>query len=143
MKRPTGASDDVISPVVQLMKCIYGSPQAFDDHLLSALLSIRFTRCVADSEVFILQGDCKKVILVKHDDDCLLAGTKGSSLIDFVSTSLAKVYHLTKAIEPTNFVGLAISRDRSNQSITIKQPNYIATLIDRFSIPTSSANYPM
>ena len=50
---------------------------------------------------------------------------------------------MTTSIEPANFVGLAITRDRANKSITITQPNYVNTLIDRFSIPTSSAKYPM
>ena len=90
--------------------------------------------------VFILHRDDEKVILVKHVDDCLLAATKGSSLLDFVSKSLSKVYTLTTSIEPTNFVGLAIISP--NKSLTITQSNYAATLIDRFSITTSSAKYP-
>ena len=80
---------------------------------------------------------------MKHVDDCLLVGTKGSTLIDFVSASLSKTYSLTTSIEPTNFVGLAITRDRPNKSLTITQPNYVATFLDRFSVPTSSAKYPM
>ena len=146
LKRPSGASDDIMPHVVQLVKCLYGLPQAskyFDDHLSSTLLSIGFTRYVADSEVFILRCGDEKVILVKHVDDCLLAATKGSSLLDFVSKSLSKVYTLTTSIEPTNFVGLAITRDRPKKSLTITQPNYVVTLIDRFSVPTSSAKYPM
>ena len=50
---------------------------------------------------------------------------------------------MTTSIEPTNFVGLSISRDRSSRSISISQPNYVASLIDKFSVPTSSAKYPM
>ena len=111
-----------------------------DDHLSSTLLSIGFTWCVSDSEVFILRRDDEKVLLVKHIDDCLLAATKVSSLLDFVSESL---YTVTTSIEPTNFVGLAITRDRPNKSLTIIQPNYVATLLDRFSVPISSAKYPM
>ena len=53
------------------------------------------------------------------------------------------MYSLTTHIEPNNFVGLTISRDRLKIFITISQPNYVATLIDRFSIPTSLAKYPM
>ena len=146
LKRPSGTSDDISPPVVQLVKCIYELPQAFkyfDYHLSSTLLLIGFTRCITGSEVFILKRDSEKVILVKHADDCLLAGSKDSSLIDFVSISLAKVYQSTKTVELNNFVGPDISRDRSNRSITINQPNYVATLIDRFLIPTSSDKYPM
>ena len=40
-------------------------------------------------------------------------------------------------------MGHAITRDRPKKSLAITQPNYVATLIDRFSVPTSSAKYPM
>ena len=97
-------------------------PSIFDDHLSSTLLSIGFTRCIADSEVFILRRGDEKVILVKHVDDCLLAGIKGSPLIDFVSSSLSKAYSLTTHVEPTNFVGHAISRDRLKKLSQLLSP---------------------
>ena len=93
-------------------------------------MSIDFT----DSEVFFLQLDREKVILVKHVDDCLLAGSKSSSLLDFVSISFV-VYHSTTTI--------ILFFYRSKRSLTINQPNYLATLIDRFSVPPSTAKYPM
>ena len=40
-------------------------------------------------------------------------------------------------------MGIAITRDRPNKSLTITQPNYVATLIDRFYVPISSAKYPI
>ena len=63
--------------------------------------------------------------------------------MDFVSSELSKVYSMTTSVEPTNFVGLFISRDRPNHSITISQPNYVASIINKFSVPSSSAKYPM
>ena len=59
------------------------------------------------------------LIFLKHVDDCLLAATRGSKLLEFVSDELKKSYSLTTYIEPTNFVGLAISRDRQHKSIAI------------------------
>ena len=64
LKHPSGTTDDIMPPVVQLIKCLYGLPQAskyFDDHLSATLLSIGFTRCVADSEVFFLRRGGDKV----------------------------------------------------------------------------------
>ena len=69
-----------------------------------------------------------------------LQGQKAPPSSTFTA-SLTKVYQLTTSIDPNNFVGLAISRDRSNRSIIINQLNYVATLIDRFSIRKSSAKY--
>ena len=93
LKRPAGANDEVMPPIFQLVKCIYGLPQAskyFDNHLSSTLLSIGFTRCIADSEVFLLQRGTDKVILIKYVDNLLLAGTKGTSLLRVVSLALEK-----------------------------------------------------
>ena len=46
-------------------------------------------------------------------------------------------------MEPTNFVGLAISRDRNAKSINISQPHFIGKLIDLYSIPSATIKYPM
>ena len=100
-------------------------------------------RLISDSEVFTLTRGSEQVILTKHVDDILLAATRGTSLLDFVSSELSKVYSMTTSVEPTNFVGLFISRDRPNHSITISQPNYVASIINKFSVPSSSAKYPM
>ena len=115
----------------------------FDEHLSSVRLKIGFKRLISDSEVFTLTRGSERVILTKHVDDILLAGTRGTNLLSFVSAESSKIYTMTTSIEPSNFVGLSISRDRSARSITISQPNYTASLIDKFSAPSSSAKYPM
>ena len=71
-----------------------------------------FTRCISDSEVLVLSRGGEQIILSKHIDDCLLAATRGSKLLKFVESELQKSYQLTTNIEPTNFVGLAISQNR-------------------------------
>ena len=132
--------------IVQLKKCLYGLPQAskyFDDHLSSRVITMGFTRLISDADVFLLECDGEKVILSKHENDCLLAGTRGTSLLSYVSTELEKSYTLTTTIEPTNFVGLVITSDRTNKSITITQPNYVAKLIDLYSAPVTTAKHPM
>ena len=76
-------------------------------------------------------------------DDILLAGPKKSELIPVISAELAKVYTLTTDFEPKIFVGLVITRNRTSRSLTITQPHYVESLINKFSIPSSSAKYPM
>ena len=136
LRRPNGADDNIMPAIVKLQKCLYGLPQAskyFDDHLSTVLLSIGLTRLITDSEVFVLSRDDEQVILTKHVDDILLAGTRGIKLLSFVS----KIYNLTTTIEPKTFVGLFISRDRSSRSLTITLPNYTNTIIEKFSVPSS------
>ena len=102
-----------------------------------------FVRCISDAEVFTLSRGGQQVILLKHVDDCLLAATRGSDLLAHVSSELSKSYSLTTSIEPTNFVGFVISRDRAKHSLTISQPHFVGNLIDMYSIPSSTAKYPM
>ena len=73
----------------------------------------------------------------------MLAATRGSKLLTFVELELKKSYQLTTTVEPGNFVGMAISRDRSNKSITITQPHFVSKILDLYSAPTSAAKYPM
>ena len=83
------------------------------------------------------------VVESRYGDDCLLAATRGIKLLELVSVELKKSYSLTTSIEPTNFVGLAISHDRQHKSITISQPHFAGKLIDLYSVPSSTAKYSM
>ena len=146
LRRPKGATDKYMPPIVELLKCIYGLPQAakyFDEHVTERLLSMGFKRCISDSQLFVLTKDGETLYLLKHVDDFICGAPKGSSLLAFVAAELGKSYTLTSHKEPTNFVGLAISRDRPNRKITLTQPSYVATLQERFPIAPTSPMYPM
>ena len=60
-----------------------------------------------------------------------------------MSSELEKSYSLITSVEPTNSVGLAISRDKPNRSITISQPHFVGKIVDLYSAPSSSARYPI
>ena len=83
------------------------------------------------------------MILSKHVGDCLLTATRGSNFLSFVSTEVEKSYTLTTNIEPTNFVGMTIHRDHPNRSITISQPHFVGKILYLYSVPSSTAQYPM
>jgi hypothetical protein len=102
-----------------------------------------FTRCISDNQLFVLRRRDDFVYLLKHVDDCLLAGPKGSVLLKTVGEDLSKSYTITTDTDPTNFVGLAITRNRPNRKITLRQPHYINTLAQRFQIKPSTPSYPM
>jgi len=102
-----------------------------------------FTRCISDNQLFVLRKDSQLVYLLKHVDDLMLAAPKGSNLLSFVETELSKSYKLTTSLNPENFVGLAIFRDRKNHKITLTQPSYVAKLDERFQTKNTSPTYPM
>ena len=81
LRRPKGATDDQMPPIVELLKCIYGLPQAskyFDEHISERLLKIGFRRCVSDNQLFIMNVDGVYVYLLKHVDDMMVAAPKDS-----------------------------------------------------------------
>ena len=132
--------------IVKLQKCLYGLPQAskyFDEHFSSVLFSLGFKRCISDAQLFILRRGKDFVYLLKHVDDIILASPRASVLRTEVSASLESKYTLTTDYTPSNFVGLAISRDRENRQLTLTQPHYVDTVLSRFVIPSYSPAAPM
>jgi hypothetical protein len=60
--------------------------------------------------------------------DCLLEAPKNSRLLRFVSSELSKTSASTTDLNSTNFVGLAITRDRLVHKIELSQPLYITII---------------
>ena len=98
LRRPAGATDEIMPPIVKLLKCVYGLPQAskyFDEHLSATLLKLGFSRCISDNQLFLLRRGNDFVYLLKHVDDCLLAAARNSKLLCTVGEDLSKVYKIT------------------------------------------------
>ena len=148
MRRPKGIRDDQMPAIMRLRKCIYGLPQAsryFNDHLSATLLSDGFKRLISDPQIYIKHIDDTKIICSTHVDDLLCAATKNSSLLQDMSTHLSTVYDITVTVDPTNHLGLVLSRDRSNLSLTLTQPAYVNEILEKFhiSVPDKPPKYPM
>jgi hypothetical protein len=77
-----------------------------------------FTRCISDNQLFVLRRKEEFVYLLKHVDDCMLAGPKNSQLLSFVDNELAKSYNITTEFALSNFVVLAITRDCDKRKLT-------------------------
>jgi hypothetical protein len=62
-----------------------------------------------------------------------------------MSTHLSTVYDITVTVEPTNHLGLVVSRDRSNLTLTFTQPAYVNEILEKFhiSVPEKPPRYPM
>jgi hypothetical protein len=102
-----------------------------------------FTRYISDHQLFILCQHDDYVYLLKQVENCMLAALKNSPLLQFVSPELSKTYNLITDLNPTNFVNLAITRDRSAHNITLSQLHFINTVLERFQIEPSTPSYPM
>ena len=66
------------------------------------------------------------------------------TLINWFRTELANQFSITIKLDVDSFLGMQIFRDRSSKLISLSQPGYISTLMDKFKIDvTSNKSYPL
>ena len=74
--------------------------------------------------------------------DILCLGTS-MDLISWFRTKLANQFSITIKINVDSFLGMQIYRDRSAKLISLSQPGYISTIMDKFKIDINSkTSYP-
>ena len=118
--------------VCRLKKSIYGlkqAPRAWYAKMDSFLLSVGFTRCHSDSNVYILRSDDAHLLLVLYVDDLIITGST-SFIIDSVKTSLQDRFAMTDLGLLHYFLGIEIHQ--SSAGITLSQPKYALDLLSRF-----------
>ncbi len=54
-----------------------------------------------------------------------------------------KIYNLTTENEVDFHLGMVLTRDRANKSITISQPGYTDEMLDNYDIPLDTTSYPL
>jgi hypothetical protein len=149
LKRPPGLSATVMPPIVKLNKCIYGLKQAAYEwrHLLDKTLKqLGFTQLLTDACLYKIHHSINNIreflILGVFVDDILCLGTS-TSIISWFQNQLSTKFSIT--IKPTidSFLGMQITRDRSNKSLSLSQPGYISQLMSKFNVnTTSTTHYP-
>jgi hypothetical protein len=121
--------------VCRLYKALYGLKQGaknWYEALRQALVELGFERTEADHGVFVkkLPGDV--IIAAVHVDDGMVTGSS-RSLIDKFKVEMDKKYKLTD-LGPANWLlGIKISRDLANKTISLSQHAYIEAIINRFN----------
>ena len=93
------------------------------------LLSVVFTRCHSDLNVYILHSDDAHLLLVLYVDDLIITGST-SFIIDSVKTSLQDRFSMTDLGLLHYFLGIEIHQ--SSAGITLSQPKYALDLLSRF-----------
>ena len=140
MRRPTGLSDTDMPEYVSLNKCLYGLPMApaqFRAHSDSTLRSHGFLPLVSDPRIYIkLLPTGDKLYVLVHVDDFLCAG-RDMTALKAVCDDLALVYQINISTAE-HYVGMHVTRDRSNRTITLAQPGYIDEMIDDYQINCTS-----
>jgi hypothetical protein len=139
MRRPPGLPSDFdFPPVVKLNKCIYGLPQAsaaFRLHSDTHLRSDGFIPCISDPCLYTKCVNGIYIYVSVHVDDFGIA-SKSSALISAFLDNLRKTYTVTVVHEPTSYLGMHITRNRTTRTISLSQPHYIDDMLAMYNVDT-------
>jgi Reverse transcriptase (RNA-dependent DNA polymerase)/gag-polypeptide of LTR copia-type/GAG-pre-integrase domain len=121
--------------VWRLWKALYGLKQAarsWYESLCKALEELGFTRIEADHGVFIKRMGRDVIILAVHVDDCAVIGNS-QDLIDKFMVEMNRKYRLTDTGPASWLLGIKISRDFANKTLSLSQHTYIDSIITRYN----------
>lgn len=146
MSRPAGLTDADMPPVVRLRKCLYGLPMAsamFKEHCNKVLIDMGFKATISDPGLYIKQLDSGQYIyiFVHVDDFGIISPT--TAIGTEIMEQMRKIYNLTTEDEVDFHLGMVLTRDRVNKTITISQPGYTEEMLTTYNIPLDTNSYPL
>jgi Reverse transcriptase (RNA-dependent DNA polymerase) len=136
MQQPEGFALGSPDQVLRLRKSIYGLKQVsrmWYQKLQSVLVEMGFECVRVDSSIYVYSKGTTRIILPVFVDDITLA-SNSLEAIESVIKELSSHFRL-RDLGPTSFLlGIQITRDRPNHSISLCQHQYILDLLERFSM---------
>ncbi|CAI7886684.1 unnamed protein product [Closterium sp. NIES-53] len=140
VKRPPG-SPPTFKARYSLRRPVYGlrqAPRKWHDTLTTTLLALGFAPSTADPSLF-LRTDATLppfYVLVYVDD--LFFATADTEALAHVKSELQKRHTWTDLGELTSDLGLRITRDRAQRTITLTQSHMVQQVLQRFGFTYSS-----
>ncbi|KAI0923982.1 hypothetical protein AcV5_010529 [Taiwanofungus camphoratus] len=136
MKQPEGFHEGGPSHVCRLRRPIYGlkqAPRQWNKKLRATLESMSFKCLYSDRSVYLYVKDDVRIIVPVFVDDMTIA-TKSVAAADNVVKQLSQHFKL-RDLGPTTFLlGIEITRDRSERSLSLCQHQYIIDMLERFNL---------
>lgn len=132
---PNLAGFDARFFVAKLRKAIYGLKQAgrtWYQALYKALTDLGFKRAEYDHGVFYARTTAGVIILAIHVDDCTITGTT-QKLLNHYKVLINARYEMTDLGPISWLLGIKVTRDRKNRTITLSQKSYIDAILARFN----------
>ena len=132
--------------VCHLLKSIYGlrqAPRVWFNHFLASLIAFGFVQSKVDPCLFIYNDDKNGVVmygLLWVDDLVILTNNTEvrNTLVTFLRDT--RKYKLTDKGTADWLLGIALTRDRPNRTITLSQQLYIQTVLERFRVYMDASN---
>ncbi|CAI7812875.1 unnamed protein product [Closterium sp. NIES-54] len=124
-----------------LRRPVYGlrqAPRKWHDTLRTTLAALRFAPSTADPSLFLRTDTCLPpfYILVYVDD--LVFATADTAGLAHVKSELQKRHTCTDLGELRSYLGLQITRDRAQRTITLTQSHMVQQVLQRFDFTYSS-----
>lgn len=136
MQLPPGFEGyDLRKFVARLRKALYGLKQGgrtWYKALWRALEELGFKRAEYDHGVFFAKSAAGIVVLAIHVDDCTITGTTRKLLDDYKVRINAR-YAMTDLGPISWLLGIQVTRNMQNRTITLSQRSYIESIIARFN----------
>jgi hypothetical protein len=130
--------------VYKLKKALYGlkqSPLEWHKLINEFILSQGFTKSAADPCIYIKKADSNvsnDIFVGLYVDDIIICGPSVSVVSRF-KKSLSSRFKCKDLGEIRNYLGMQISRDRVNKTITISMPRYIDKILHQFRMDMCSS----
>jgi hypothetical protein len=135
MKQPLGFNDGS-GKVCRLRRSMYGLKQAgnvWNQDFNQTMLNIGYTRLRSDYCAYILRKEDKFSIIIIYVDD-ILAIANSKEMNDEAEEALKSRYEVKVIGEPALLLGIQITRDREQQTISLSQSQYIHRILKRFDM---------
>jgi hypothetical protein len=132
MQQPPGFGDGS-GRVCRLRRSLYGLKQAgnvWNRGFSKAMEEIGFRKLKNDYSCFIWQVESIFAIVLVWVDD-LISFTNKKTESDLLEHQLKQKFDVKVLGEPSMLLGMKISRDKSNQKLTLSQTHYIESLLRR------------
>ncbi len=131
--------EDGSDKVLWLRKTLYGLKQAgrvWNRRLHKALTELNYTRLYTDTCIYVHHQNGKLAIIAFHVDDSAIFA--GADHMDTVKSELKLKFNTRNLRELNHFVGIKITHDRVNRTISISQGQYIREILEWASMSESN-----
>jgi len=88
-----------------------------------------------------IHGSPHRLLLGVYVDDILCLGAN-SDITAWFHQTISKYFTITINSNISSLLGMQVDHDINTKIITISQPGYVETILDRFQIDKSSSKYP-
>ena len=148
MEVPAGMRDpNRPNLVCKLLKALYGlkqAPRQWYAKIHKFLVDeLGFKSCSYEPCLYIKHEGNSIMFIALYVDDLLIAGNDLAAILS-VKDEFKKRFKMKDLGEASEFLGMQIKRDRDGGTLTLSQPDYIDTILERFNMTDAkTANIPM